>query len=262
MIILKSLRDEINEFIQEVEEKEREQEVAIRTRKKLEDSMMKLLKENEDNKEAYDIVTHAIEILRKVSDESVKDAYSFIEDSLNSALERMFKKTTRKIRLKEYTRGNRYPQLEIELVVGSGKVRSLKSDSGHGIAQIISLLSILSVIVITNSRRIAVIDEVLSGLSVNNRRIITDILWTFTQIGFQFIVNEHGYIPEGSKVYHLEMTGDVSSVIDTYIEEEGVYLNGNIKKDYFNTEVKSENKIKALESDDSSNIKSNDIISI
>ena len=116
------------------------------------------------------------------------------------------------------------------MTVGNGKVRSLKADSGHGLAQVISLLSILSLIVITGSRRILVMDEVISGLSVNNRRIITDILWTFTQIGFQFIVNDHGFIPKGSKVFHLEMQGDVSHIKDTYIEGEGVYLQGQGQK--------------------------------
>ena len=70
-------------------------------------------------------------------------------------------------------------------------------------------------------------DEILSGLSIHNRMIVTDILWAFTDIGFQFIVNEHGYIPKGSKVYHLEMVGDVSRVKESYIEEKGVYLNNS-----------------------------------
>ena len=138
----------------------------------------------------------------------------------------MFENTTRKIALKEYTRNNQYPQLEIELTVANGKVRSLKADSGHGLAQIVSLLSILSLIVITNSRRLLVMDEVISGLSIHNREIITDILWTFTEIGFQFVVNEHGYVPRGAKVFHLEMVGDVSHIKESYIENRGVYLQG------------------------------------
>ena len=72
-------------------------------------------------------------------------------------------------------------------------------------------------------------DEVISGLSVHNLRIVTDILWQFTEIGFQFIINEHGYIPRGAKVYHLEMVGDVSGVKKSYIEEDGVYLNNDIE---------------------------------
>lgn len=219
------LRQDVNKFLDVVGKIELNQASSIKTRKHLEESIAKIAQDNKDNKEALDIATHAIEILRKVSDEAVAEAYKFLEQSLNAALERMFTNTTRRIRLKEWTRNGQYPQLEIELSVNNGKIRSLKSDSGHGLAQIVSLLSILSLIVITNSRRIMVLDEVVSGLSIHNRQIISDILWTFTQIGFQFIVNEHGYIPKGSKVYHMEMVADVSHVKETYLEESGVYLN-------------------------------------
>ena len=226
------LKNHVNEFIKATDAIELENAAAIRSKQALEDSINDLMENNVKDKEALDIATHAIEILREVSDEAVSQAYGFLEQSLNSALERMFENTTRKIQIKESIRSNQYPQLELILHVGNGKTRSLKNDSGHGLAQIVSLLSILSLIVITNSRRILVMDEVISGLSVHNRKIVTDILWTFTEIGFQFIVNDHGYIPEGSHVYHLEMNGDVSSVKQHYIASNGVYLQGDGKTEY------------------------------
>lgn len=221
--------EKIDKFIGVVESIEIQQESILRSRHSLEENIIKLMEENKENKEALDICQHAIEILRKVSDEAVTEAYKFLEDSLNSTLERMFRNTTRRISLKEYTRNGQYPQLELELTVANGKKRKLKSDSGHGLAQIVSLLSVLSVIVITNSRRIMILDEVLSGLSVHNLKIIDEILWTFTEIGFQFMITEHGFIPKGAKVYHMEMVADVSGVKETYIEEKGVYLNSKPK---------------------------------
>lgn len=228
-----TLESQISNFFNEVNKLEIDQAAAVKSKKYLENSILELKNKIKDDKEALDIATNAIEILRKVSDEAVRQAYKFLESSLNASLERMFENTTRRISLKEYTRNNQYPQLEIELTVGNGKVRSLKADSGHGLAQIVSLLSILSLIVITNSRRILVMDEIISGLSIHNREIITDILWTFTDIGFQFVVNEHGYVPRGAKVFHLEMVGDVSHVKESYIENKGVYLQGeyNDEKD-------------------------------
>lgn len=226
------IKNMANTLLNNIEELELQQQANLKARKQLEEGINSLVEKNKNNKEALDIATHAIEILRQVSDEAVTQAYRFLEESLNSALERMFEHTTRKIRLHEYTRNNQYPQLEIELTVANGKKRSLKADSGHGLAQIVSLLSILSLIVLTNSRRILVMDEVISGLSVHNRKIVTDILWQFTQIGFQFIVNEHGYVPKGSKVFHLEMVGDVSGVKQSYIEESGVYLNNSEEDEY------------------------------
>lgn len=226
------LRQKVNNFISVVNQIEIENVAAEKSKQSLEDTINRLAEQNKNNKEALDIASNAIIILRQVSDEAVSQAYGFLETSLNSALARMFKNTTRKIEIKESIRNNQYPQLELILHVGNGKTRSLKTDSGHGLAQIVSILSILSLIVITGSRRILVMDEVISGLSVHNRKIISDILWSFTEIGFQFIVNEHGFIAEGSHVYHLEMNGDVSSIKQDYIAKNGVYLQGDGNKDY------------------------------
>lgn len=226
------LRNRMAALLNEINTVELEQASAIRAKQNLENQIKELQAKVKDDKEALDIATHAIEILRQVSDEAVSKAYEFLQDSLNTALARMFTNTTRKIRIKEYTRSGQYPQLELELQVGNGVTRSLKTDSGHGLAQIVSLLSILSLIVITNSRRILVMDEVISGLSVRNRQIVTAILWSFVEIGFQFIVNDHGFIPEGSHVYHLQMDGDVSHVKNDYIAKTGVYLQGAGDKEY------------------------------
>ncbi len=234
---MNDLLAQANEFISRVEELEVENAAAERSKQALENSINELIQNNMENKEALDIATHAIEILRQVSDAAVSKAYNFLTENLNITLERMFANTTRKIEIHEYTRNNQYPQLELILHVNNDKTRSLKSDSGHGIAQIISFLSVLCLIVITGSRRILVMDEILSGVSVRNRKIVEEILWSFTEIGFQFIVNEHGFVPKGSHVYHLEIHGDVSTVAEDYIAEQGVYLQsveGNIDKAYTN----------------------------
>lgn len=223
----RTLKANINNMINVINQIELSNQAAIKSKEALEKTINQIMDENKNNKEALDIATHAIEILRKVSDEAVGKAYGFLEKSLNSALEKMFKNTTRKIEIREDTRGGQYPQLELRLHVGNGKIRSLKSGSGHGIAQIVSIMSILALIVITGSRRILVMDEIISGVSVENRKILNDILWSFTEIGFQFIVNDHGFVPQGSNVYHLEMVGDTSSVKQNYIAKQGVYLQGN-----------------------------------
>lgn len=218
-----SILEEAEKFIDVVNKIEAENNAAIRSREQLLWSIEQIRKDNEQYKEAYDVTTHAIEILKKLSDNAVEDAYRFIEGSINDALSKMFTKTSRSIKITEYIRDEKYPQLEIELCVGSGIKRSLKADSGHGIAQIISILSILCLIVLTGARRILCIDEVLSGVSTENKRIITDILWSFTEIGFQFIIVEHGFIPRGAKVYEMELDGDTGRLVNSYISENGLY---------------------------------------
>lgn len=210
-------------FIEDIDTFESKQNALRATKEQLEESIKDTALEIKTASNDLEIATNALTILRNISDDAVTQSYKFIEDSINSALERIFDKTQRRIRLKETTRGGIHPQLEIELLVENNVVRSLKEDSGHGIMQIISLLCILTLIVITGGRRILLLDEILSGISATSRQIIDDILWSFADIGFQFIVSEHGYVPRGSKVYELEMVGGVSSIKREYVSE-GVYL--------------------------------------
>lgn len=246
MTDISQLKNQAQQMINVIDQITLENAAAIKSKEALESKIQEIMQANASNKEALDIATHAIELLRQVSDETVSQAYGFLEQNLNETLKRMFANTTRRIEIKESTRANQYPQLELILHVGNGKTRSLKTDSGHGLAQIVSLLSILSLIVITGSRRILVMDEVISGLSVHNRKIVTDILWSFTEIGFQFIVNDHGYVPKGSHVYHLAMVGDVSGVKQHYIAKKGVYLQGGENGDYGYSEPTVEDVVKAL----------------
>lgn len=213
-----------------IEQVEIDQKSLVKTKKRLEADVARLIAENKIKSEDLDIAVNAITILRDVSDEAVRQSYEFIQDSLNAALAKIFQHTTRRIKLKETTFRGQYPQLEIELTVENGKVRSLKSGSGHGLMQIVSLLCVLALIVITNSRKLLVIDEVLSGLSANARKIINDILWTFTTIGFQFVISEHGFVPQNSNVYFIEMKEGISSIKANYIEKKGVYLDGTLLK--------------------------------
>lgn len=208
---------------------EAEQAGQVKTKENLQRSLADYRERNKGLVGDLDIVTNAVAILNKISDDTVGESYDFITESINSALARVFEKSPRQIKLREYTRSGVYPQLEVEVITEGGVTRSLKDDSGHGISQIISLLCILSLIVITGERRLLVLDEMLSGLSSNAAQIVSDILWAFTDVGFQFIISEHGLVIKGSHVYYLESAGGVSKVKDDYIEQDGVYLDGTLE---------------------------------
>lgn len=229
--------DRINSYINSVEQLEINQKASLKQKEQLENQIAQLLKNKNIASENLDIAANAVAVLRLISDDAVQQSYRFIQDSVNGTLERIFSKSTRKIQLKEGTYRNQYPQLEIELYVEGGKTRSLKSDSGHGLMQIISLLCVLSLIVITGSRRLLVLDEVLSGLSAKSRMIVCEVLWAFTSIGFQFVLNEHGLIPENSYVVHLETLNSVSSIKEAYIAETGTYLDGKLLEEELNTKI-------------------------
>lgn len=225
--------------MKDIEEVEIEQKTNIRTKEKLEAEIEEKRQISEVQRRDLEIVSNAIELLRQISDDAVKQSYTFIAENINAALERIFEKSTRRIRLEESTFRGTYPQLEIKLTVENGIERSLKDDSGHGIMQIISLLCILSVIAITGNRRILVLDEALSGLSSTSREVIDEVLWSFASIGFQFVISEHGYIPRGSKVYELEASNGISRVVNEYIATDGKYL-GSSRKRAASEEVLSE----------------------
>lgn len=220
---IEQILKEADNFSKLVQKIEIENEASIKSKERIENTLEQLRKENAECREAYDIATHAIEILKGISDEQVEHAYAFLERNINNALERMFTTKTRKIKMREFLRDDKYPQLVFDLYVENNRVRSLASDSGHGIGQIVSLLSIISIIAITGARRLVVIDEVLSGLSVHNRQVMGEILQEFTTIGFQFIISEHIFIPKGSKVYVIEAPGEVSRIKEEYIAEESLY---------------------------------------
>lgn len=205
------------EFLNSAESLIEANKVNIQTKANLEKQLEVLKKQSENNKKALDIATAAIEILNGISDEVVNKALKFLETELNAALNQMFVDSKRSIQIKQSMFRNQYPQLTFEVVTGSGAVRSLKSDSGHGLAQVVSLISTLSLIVITGARRFVILDEVISGVSIKNREIIDTILWAFADIGFQYIVNDHGYIPRGASVYEFKMIGDKSSCVNHYI---------------------------------------------
>lgn len=215
-------------FIKDAEARELEQAAQIESKRTLVASLENYHNKNRELAGQLDIVTNAVAILNKISDDTVGASYEFIKENLNTALARVFDKSPRQINLREYTRGGTYPQLEVEVITEGGVTRSLKDDSGHGISQIISLLCILSLIVITGQRRFLVLDEMLSGLSSNAAMIVSDILWAFADIGFQFVISEHGLVVKGSHVYYLESRAGISTVKEHYIEPAGVYLDGSL----------------------------------
>lgn len=174
--------------------------------------------------DSYENHLKAIAALSKISEDAITSSFNFIEDSLNEVLAQVFVNSPRKIRLVESMRGQKYPELKIELTAANGIKRDLKTDSGHGIRQMISLLCTLCLICITGTRKFLVLDEVLTGLSREARMAVNDILWSFTSIGFQFVIVEHGFIAKGAKVYKLELNNDVSSVVSEYISEDGYFL--------------------------------------
>lgn len=182
-----------------------------------------------DNKEA-------MAILNTVKDMNTAQSYAFIEHNLNIALEKVFNGSVRKIRLVEGTYNGKYPELKLELITENGVKRSLKTDSGHGMRQVVSLLCTLCLICVSGARRFLVLDEVLTGLSAESKQAVDDILWAFAGIGFQFLIVEHGFVARNAQVYELKLENGISRVTHEYVTTEGHYR-GMIPKNSSNNSL-------------------------
>lgn len=213
-----SLLNQADLLLQDINELELRQRAKEETKKHLEESIKEYEAKLSKAGENYKVASAAIEVLRALSNNNVQSSYKFMEQSINEALRRIFTDRTRQIELRETMRGN-YPQLEIALHVENGVERSLKYSSGHGIAQVISLLCTLSLIVFTGGRRFLALDEVMSGMSQETRILFDDVLWEFAQIGFQYVVVEHDYTPKGAYVVQLESKNELSKVTNTWINQ-------------------------------------------
>lgn len=214
-----SVTQQINNSIDTLKKALQEQEF----RKKQVERLNQLAKEAEEQAENLEkeqlLVEKALRLIIEAGDLVAEDSYRFIMRSVNSLLDKMFTDCERKIRLTQKTVGKN-PTLSVE-VIADGQVRDL-SESGHGIAQIVSLVCVICLIVLNGSRRLVVLDEVLNGVSIQNKPALSEALWAFTEIGFQFIICEHAFVPEGAKVYEVVNNGGVSSIARTYIQGEEV----------------------------------------
>lgn len=160
----------------------------------------------------------ALDLIVKSGDEVAKGSYDLVEQSVNSLLHKMFRESRHDIAIDLGATRN-IPTLEIALTV-NGVTRTLDDTSGRGLSQALSLVSLLCIILLDGSRRLLVLDEVLTGVSVENKPIITELLKAFTDIGYQFIICEHNFIPDGARVYELKNVKGDSSIVRKYIQGE------------------------------------------
>lgn len=216
---------EIKDMLLSIDEVINGQLAKVKTKETIEKSISQYEKNIQYDREQLDLVVNALNLLQNVSNESIEGSYKYIETNINQVLARIFPNKKREIKFVESKRGN-YPQLELQLNVDDGYTRSLSTGTGHGVTQIISLLSNLCLIVINGGRRFVVLDEVLNGCSGNTLRIVDDVLEAFSSIGFQFIVVAHGYIPRNSKVIVFEDRNAVGRIVNEYMNKDGVYLDG------------------------------------
>ena len=193
----------------------------------LEKRIDQLVLQIEDENEEFCSMLEALEYIGAVSDENTNKILDFITGVINNALSKIFPYSRRIIKLERTLYRNAYTHINVVLMTGEGRRRSLSTQSGKGLRQIISFLFRVALIEIRKERKILIMDELLSGLHSSAKAIIQDIMKMFVEEGFQFICVEYGLNDIG-KIYLLEKKDDIST---TVTEFEGEYTDDIIFMD-------------------------------
>jgi hypothetical protein len=207
----------LKEVIAEFEKRLQEQRFRVAQLARLRELIAEAERAAADSEKEQILVEKALRLIVEAGDVVAEDSYRLISGYVNNVLEKMFDKSSRQIRLTPRMSGKN-PSLAIE-VIADGVVRDLSESSGRGIAQIISLICVICLIVLNGSRRLVALDEVLSGVQPPNWPLLSEVIWAFTEIGFQFIVCEAVFAPIGAKVYEMVSENGTSRVARTYIED-------------------------------------------
>ena len=153
----------------------------------------------------------AQQLLSTVSDENTTAVLDYITSIINKTLGELFPHDNRRIYLEKSMFGGQHPHINIKLTGTDGHTRDLQLQTGTGLRQVVSFLFILSFIEVRKERRLLIMDEILSGLHPEAKRIVTDIMQIFAEEGFQFAMVEYG-VNDLGKIYLVEKPNKVATV--------------------------------------------------
>ncbi len=205
----------MSEFTQSITMLEQNYLQAQQLREKIE----RMSAEVEDMRNHYSVMVEAQQLLSTVSDMNTTAVLDYITSIVNKTLSEMFPHDSRRISLKKTLYQGQYAHINIQLDGTGGKKRDIQLQSGTGLRQVISFLFLLSLLEIRKCRPILLMDEILSGLHPEAKRIVMDIIQIFAEEGFQFVMVEYGADNVG-KMYLVEKPSAVATVTplgdDTY----------------------------------------------
>lgn len=193
--------------------------------RQIDEAVMKM----QDMDEELADMLEASSLLSAVSDSNTNTVLNFITGVINKALAEIFPYDTRRVFLEHKTHAGQYPHIIVGLETGDGIRRSLTLQSGTGLRQIVSHLFNISLLEVRKSRRILIMDELLSGLHAESKKIIMDLMQIFARKGFQFIMVEYG-VDDIGKIYLVEKPGDTATVTPLNGKYEGQIFEFNPPK--------------------------------
>lgn len=159
----------------------------------------------------YVVMLEAQQLLATVSDDNTTSVLYYITGIINKALGELFPYDERRIYLERYLHAGQHAHIKVKLVNSEGRERDLALQSGTGLRQVVSFLFVISLIEIRKGRRILLMDELLSGLHPEAKKVVEDIIRIFADEGFQFVMVEYG-IDDLGKIYLVEKPDKIATV--------------------------------------------------
>lgn len=183
----------------------------LKGKEKLEKRVSDRKKELAKAQQDYINLLNAQKLLSTVSDDNTEATLLFVSGVINKALAEIFKGDTRRIHLSRKLYGGNKPHIVVELENGKGEKLDMSIQSGTGLRQIVSVLFVICLIEVRKGRRLLILDERLSGLHSEAKRILSEIMNIFAEGGFQFIFVEYSLNTLG-KLYNVEKPGNEAKV--------------------------------------------------
>lgn len=184
---------------------------AYKAKMQLQERIDKLVDDIGDMNKQYVVMLEAQQLLSTVSNNNTNAVLDYITGVINKALSELFPYDTRRIYLEKSLHAGQKAHIKVKVETSDGKERDLTLQSGTGLRQIISFLFVISLIEIRKGRRILLMDELLSGLHPEAKRVVMDIVQIFAEEGFQFVMVEYG-VDDVGKIYLVEKPDKVATV--------------------------------------------------
>lgn len=179
--------------------------------KRIKTKVDKMIADLDTMNKQYAVMLEAQSLLATVNDENTQIVLDYITGVINKALKEIFPHDCRHIYLSKSLYRGQYTHINVELINGKGKKRSLELQSGTGLRQVVSFLFVISLTEVRKGRRLCIMDELLNGMHKEAKRIVADIMQIFADEGFQFIMVEYGLDNIG-KIYLVEKPDTVATV--------------------------------------------------
>lgn len=183
----------------------------LKDKQKLEKRIAEKKEELKKAQQDYVNLLNAQKLLSTVSDDNTESTLLFVSGVINKALAEIFKGDTRRIFLSRKLYGGSKPHIVVELENGKGERLDMSIQSGTGLRQIVSVLFVICLIEVRKGRRLLILDERLSGLHSEAKRILSEIIKIFSEGGFQFIFVEYSLNTLGT-LYNVEKPGNEAKV--------------------------------------------------